>query len=332
MEELPVRKKIRLKGHDYRDAGYYFITICIKDERKLLGRVVGTTAPGRPHVELTPLGVCVDETIKIANRNNVKIDKYMIMPNHIHMIVILEQGTDDRGRSSLQQVVRNIKSFVTKQCGVNIWQPRFHDHIIRNEPEYQKIWQYIDTNPAKWDEDYYFIKNKFTLKMEDKTMCEQERNLKIEDDIQELFEGALRINSLDFISCLHENQLTPRNCGEKYWKVPFNGYNICGIWLKPNEIYISFFLSYLQEEYNGECSDEFNASIHKHVGFCSVCHDGCTGPFNVPIFGKEFKNVCSQHTVDFVNPDANTFKHIKALVEYCKKIEPNNISYHVRQD
>ena len=156
-KELPVRKNIRLQGYDYSNAGYYFITMCVKDKHELFGNIVGTTALGRPFVELTPLGKCVDETIQIANNNGVKIDKYIIMPNHIHMIVILEQGADDRGRSSLHQVVRNIKSFVTKWAGFSFWQPRFHDRIIRNEDEYQIRWNYIEDNPAKWAEDEFFV-------------------------------------------------------------------------------------------------------------------------------------------------------------------------------
>jgi len=159
VEELPVRKNIRVKGYDYSRAGYYFVTLCVKDRHGMLGTVVGTTAPGRPLVELTPVGQCVAETIHTANRNNVRIDKYVIMPNHIHMIVILDQRADDQGRSSLQQVVRNIKSFVTKRCGFPLWQPRFHDHIIRDEAEYQRIWQYIDENPLRWSEDVYFIED-----------------------------------------------------------------------------------------------------------------------------------------------------------------------------
>jgi len=123
----------------------------------MLGKVVGTTAPGRPpYVELTPLGICVDETIQVANKDTVKIDKYVIMPNHTHMIVVL--NADDRGRSSLQQVVRNIKSYVTKWAGFSLWQARFYDEIIHNEEDYQRIWQYIDNNPAKWAEDDYFVK------------------------------------------------------------------------------------------------------------------------------------------------------------------------------
>ena len=122
--------------------------MCVKNSHEMLGRVVGTTALGRPpYVELMPLGVCVEETIQVANKDGVKIDKYVIMPNHIHMIVVLT--TDDRGRSSLQQVVKNIKSYVTKWAGFSLWQPRFYDEIIRNEEAYRNIWQYIDNNPAK---------------------------------------------------------------------------------------------------------------------------------------------------------------------------------------
>jgi REP element-mobilizing transposase RayT len=154
---LPKRKSIRLHGHDYSGSGYYFITICVKDRRPLFGNVVGTTAPGRPTVELTPIGQCVAETIRNATRNNVEIDKYVVMPNHVHVIVILRDGADDRGRSSLQQVVRNIKSFATKRAGYSLWQPRYHDHIIRNEDEYQRIWRYIDENPVSWCEDRYYV-------------------------------------------------------------------------------------------------------------------------------------------------------------------------------
>jgi len=159
-DNLPTRKPIRLKHHDYSRDGYYFITICTKNKQNLLSNV-GTTALGRPHIELTPLGKCVDETIQIANKNNVKIDKYIIMPNHIHMIVILEQSTDDPStlcvrRSSLQQVVRNIKSYTTKWVGLSVWQHSFHDHIIRDSEAYQKIWNYINENPTTWEDDRYY--------------------------------------------------------------------------------------------------------------------------------------------------------------------------------
>ncbi|MCL2627529.1 MAG: transposase [Oscillospiraceae bacterium] len=147
-----MRKSNRLKDHDYSSVGYYFVTVCTKKNEKLFGEIVGATALGRPHINLTSLGVCLDETIQKANNDAIKIDKYAIMPNHIHMIVIL---TGDRGRSPLQHVIRNIKSFVTKYAGFSLWQKSFHDHIIRNEIEYRGIWQYIDENPSRWIEDEY---------------------------------------------------------------------------------------------------------------------------------------------------------------------------------
>ena len=156
--KLPVRKSNRLQGYDYSKAGCYFITICVKDGHEMLGKIVGATAPGRPFVELTPLGRCVEETIQNANRDGQKIDKYVIMPNHIHMILIINPEAGDRGRSPLQYIVRNIKSYVTKWAGFSPWQKSFHDHIIRDDAEYRRIWKYIDENPAKWQEDCYYVK------------------------------------------------------------------------------------------------------------------------------------------------------------------------------
>jgi REP element-mobilizing transposase RayT len=158
MKELPVRKAIRLKGYDYSGTGYYFVTICIKDRHELLGQIVGATVPGRPFVELSELGSHVDSAITYYSTNNlVGIDKYVIMPNHIHMIIVIPKETGDRGRSPLPHIVRNLKSYVTKKAGFSPWQKSFHDHIIRNEADYMRIWQYIDDNPATWAEDTYFI-------------------------------------------------------------------------------------------------------------------------------------------------------------------------------
>jgi len=161
--ELPVRRPNRLKGYDYSQNGAYFATVCTKNRHEILGKIaVGATAPGRPQVELTPLGICVEETIQQAHHGGVKIDKYVVMPNHIHMITILTTDgraaitSGDRGRSPIQYIVRNIKSFVTKWAGFSPWQKSFHDHIIRDDAEYQRISQYIDENPKRWAEDKFY--------------------------------------------------------------------------------------------------------------------------------------------------------------------------------
>jgi len=154
--ELPVRKEIRLPGYDYSRAGYYFVTFCVKDRHELLGAVVGATDPGRPPVvELTALGKCIEKSIQIACQDGIRIDKYVIMPNHVHCIIEIFSRAGDRGRSPLQYIIRSVKSYSTKKFGYSVWQKSFHDHIIRDEAEYQKVWHYIDQNPASWPEDCY---------------------------------------------------------------------------------------------------------------------------------------------------------------------------------
>jgi len=159
MKELPTRKNIRLKEYDYSRAGAYFVTICIKDGHEMLGEIVGATVLGGPHVQLSEIGRVLDSAIVYYHKSsNIQIPNYVIMPNHIHMIVMLLAETGDRGRSPLQHIVRNLKSYITKQIGFSIWQKSFHDHIIRDKSEYHRIWQYIDENPIRWQEDEYYTK------------------------------------------------------------------------------------------------------------------------------------------------------------------------------
>ncbi|MBQ2705051.1 MAG: transposase, partial [Clostridia bacterium] len=93
----------------------------------------------------------------------VKIDKYVIMPNHMHLILRIDN--DGRGNPSptVSNVVGWLKYSITKQINRNhdtagniIFQRSFHDHVIRDYDDYLKIWQYIDTNPAKWQDDCFY--------------------------------------------------------------------------------------------------------------------------------------------------------------------------------
>lgn len=103
------------------------------------------------------------ETINVAIKNipekydGVFIDKYVIMPNHVHLIIKIESGCAMHA-PTISNIVGQMKSFVTKQIGVHIWQKSFYDHIIRDENDYLKIWNYIDTNPQRWAENKYFTK------------------------------------------------------------------------------------------------------------------------------------------------------------------------------
>ena len=165
MKELPVRKNIRLRDYDYSQAGYYFITICVKDKHEMLGRIaVGDGVLDVPFIQLSEYGKITDKHISSINShyNHIEIQKYVIMPNHIHMIVVVECGTSrtpSPTNSTIPSLVSTLKRFVNKDCGFNMWQRSYHDHIIRNKEEYHRIQKYIDENPAKWESDCYFLKD-----------------------------------------------------------------------------------------------------------------------------------------------------------------------------
>ena len=161
VKEFPERKNIRLKNYDYSSAGYYFVTICVKDWHMMLGDVVGA-ASCRP--QLTDIGSIVETEISTLSRTyaNVEINKYVIMPNHVHMIVCIFNDVDVCGSGrqnsapTLSQIIGQWEREVSINVGFSLWQKSFHDHIIRSEAEYQRISQYIDENPARWAEDEYY--------------------------------------------------------------------------------------------------------------------------------------------------------------------------------
>ncbi len=156
MKNWPRRKNIRLKGYDYSGNGAYFITICVKDRHELLGKVVGTNCV-RP--ELSEYGLLLGNEIDALNNTygDVKVDKYVIMPNHIHMIIfIMAESGRTQFVPAISRIIKQFKGTVTKKIGFSLWQPRFYDHIIGDEEDYLNHWRYIDENPARWVEDEYY--------------------------------------------------------------------------------------------------------------------------------------------------------------------------------
>ena len=159
------RKQTRLKEYDYGKNGTYFITICTKDKKCLLGKIVGDVAFDVPKNILTDYGKIVDKYIKSSEKiNGVFIDKYVIMPNHIHMIVVIQNCYADSGSSQAPNptnaVVPKFVSLYKRYCnrvyGKNIWQRSYNDHIIRGEKDYFEIWNYIEYNHLKWTTDCFF--------------------------------------------------------------------------------------------------------------------------------------------------------------------------------
>jgi len=159
--ELPTRKQNRLKEYDYSTPNAYFITICTEKRKNLFWTDVGAIIDRPKNVPLTNLGIIAQRCIEDIPKHYpaISVDHYVIMPNHIHFL--LQINTDVNGRSmiapTISTVVRLMKGAVSRQAGFSVWQKGFYDHIIRNDNDYQDIWNYIEGNPCKWSEDKLYI-------------------------------------------------------------------------------------------------------------------------------------------------------------------------------
>ncbi len=158
-KELPKRKPTRLKNFDYATVGAYFITICTEGRRKTLSHIVGGDVLDAPKcVELLPYGKVAEKYINQLSDfyNNVTVDQYVIMPNHIHIMLFVSGDGASRTspptkqHSAVSQFVSTLKRFCNKEYGVNIWQRGFYDHVVRGREDYDKIKKYIYENPIRW--------------------------------------------------------------------------------------------------------------------------------------------------------------------------------------
>ena len=151
MSEFTKRKQIRLKNYDYSQNGYYFITICTKDKQSLFweekhGNCINP--------QLSEYGKIAGEAINSISSHypNVKIDKYVIMDNHIHMILVIMANDDiNNGQiisaPTIMRVVGQMKRWISKQIGFSIWQKSFYEHVIRSDSDYKIKAEYIMNNP-----------------------------------------------------------------------------------------------------------------------------------------------------------------------------------------
>ena len=157
--DLPKGKNIRLNDYNYSSNGAYFITICTKNKENLLWKNVGANCV-RPldQLPLSKIGIVIENEIYKLDTvyENIKVDKYQIMPNHIHLIIFIYEDSNGRTQfaPTISRIIKQFKGSITKQIGFSIWQKSFYDRIIRNENEYQSVWNYIHNNPLKYLEVY----------------------------------------------------------------------------------------------------------------------------------------------------------------------------------
>jgi len=158
------RKSPRLEGYDYSQSGGYFITICTHNREHLFGEI-------EDDIFILSSAGQIAQSRWIAmpeHHPHVILDEFIIMPNHVHLIVFLDN--DEVQHSSLSRVIASYKSSVTRcirqalgQGELKIWQSRFHDHIIRNEAELNTLRNYVIHNVELWAEDKFILNRKVYL-------------------------------------------------------------------------------------------------------------------------------------------------------------------------
>ncbi len=167
--EFKKRKFNRLPKYDYSQNGMYFVTVCSFNRENILGEISRDNPCGCPQITYSVLGEITKRQINNIDTNfGMKCDKYIIMPNHIHLILeIFHFSKDGQPQGlSLPRIIGSLKSNISNEylvwCKYNniqmgqVWQRSFHDRIIRNDREYKDIWNYIDTNVMRWEEDVLF--------------------------------------------------------------------------------------------------------------------------------------------------------------------------------
>jgi len=181
--DLHHRQSLRLRDYDYSQNGYYFVTICVYNRQNLFGCV------DNGKMILNESGEMIKRIWKQipSKYYGIQIDEFIIMPNHIHGIIIINhnvgagpcacpdmlyhevigrpQGAAPTWRLSLSDIIHRYKSFTTKgyidgvrkyhwpSFNLRLWQRSFYDHVIRDEISLNKIREYIINNPAQWDID-----------------------------------------------------------------------------------------------------------------------------------------------------------------------------------
>ena len=151
--DYPIRKQIRIPHYDYGQNGAYFVTICTHNRAHLFGEINNPSLASQ----------MIDQTFQktIGQHSGVSCPKYVIMPDHFHAIIMIDHSAGPNP-PTLAQIIQDFKRYSTLEYiklvnkGLlprfekHIWQRSYYDHVIRNQQDFDEIWQYIENNPVKW--------------------------------------------------------------------------------------------------------------------------------------------------------------------------------------
>ena len=167
---LPIRKNLRIKNFNYKSENIYFITICSKNRECVFCKIDDKisnagfyTIDFDKYIYYSNIGKIVVNSLKNIETiyNGVVLKEYVVMPNHIHMIMeITNDGCNNN--TDISKIIGSFKRYVSKTVNkdrenkIEIWQKSFYEHVIRNEIDYNIILEYIVYNPLKWKLDVYY--------------------------------------------------------------------------------------------------------------------------------------------------------------------------------
>ena len=164
-KKYPSRKSHRLPEYDYSNTGYYFVTICIRDRKCILGNITNDT------VQLNDAGKIIEDMWQELPVRflNIELGEFVVMPNHIHGIIMIMDQIKDVGATSGRPRTRSITlgsimgyfkhqsakriNILHNTLGRSLWQRSFYDHVIRNDMDLLRVQEYISNNPLQWSLD-----------------------------------------------------------------------------------------------------------------------------------------------------------------------------------
>ena len=163
--ELPLRRSLRLIGHDYSGSGVYFVTLCVAGMQCSLGEV------NQGVMKHSPLGAIVAEEWQHTDslRPEIILDEFIVMPNHFHAILWIKTGPSIKSQAkagpksgSVGAIIAQFKAASTRRInslrnspGITFWQRNYFDRIIRDDEELNRTRHYIRLNPYQWAGDEY---------------------------------------------------------------------------------------------------------------------------------------------------------------------------------
>ncbi len=156
-QKSPQRRPSRLKTFDYSQNGAYFITLCTHNRQPLFKIDVGNDLCVVPPLQNKIIHKWIKET---QNKfPHMRIDKYVIMPDHLHFIISITERHTGRSLPDMMhffktmttnEYIRAVKEGNLPPFHRKLWQKSYYDHVIRNQHDYNEIWDYIENNPQKW--------------------------------------------------------------------------------------------------------------------------------------------------------------------------------------